>query len=173
MLKKSVVLVLTGLFFAISANVCGAATSVPPAGKLVLGGSDPELIISVKDGNAHITFPYTLGQSKDVGSKVPNWTMHASVARYNSDWVLQGEDANMYKLQTTVVGSKISVSYPLPREGCEWPRFWGSSPEVAHLWIAQSSKYHRQSDNGSPGYEMLICADGTVHQIPAGYSKRP
>lgn len=156
------------------AGVCAAA-DIPPAGKLVTAGSDPEVVVNVKDGVASMAFPLTLGQREKLGNKQYAWQMSVSVAHFKGgEWILKSAEKDRYEVQTSAdSGSNmVTMQYDIPKDGCDWIRAWGKS-SAGWLWIAQSSIYHRLSKTNKPAYEMLICSDGKAHVVPSNYPLRP
>lgn len=172
MWKKIAVLVVVGCVA--MTGVC-AAVDIPPASKLVVAGSDPEVVANVNNGVASMAFPLTLGQREKLGNKQYAWQMSVSVAHYtNGEWVLKSVEKDRYEVQTGADNGSnmIPMQYDIPKDGCDWIRAWGKS-SADWLWIAPSSKYYRKAKNGKPAYEMLICSDGKVSAVPDNYPLRP
>ncbi|MBU4216876.1 hypothetical protein L6270_03545 [Candidatus Parcubacteria bacterium] len=173
MRKNIWLLMCVGCFLMLVVGV--SADEIPPAGKLVTTGSDPEVVVGVENSVATLGFPLTLGQREKLGHKSYPWQMSVSVARFVGDeWQLKAEEKDRYEVQTAADNSShtIGMQYNMPTDGCDWIRTWGKS-SADWLWISQSSKYYRKAQNGKPGYEALVCSDGKVHVVPDNYPLRP
>lgn len=176
-MKKSIV-VMFGLIYSLMLVVNAWSfdeDNIPPTGKLVVAGSDPEIIIEpARDGSSIMFFPVTKGQQEEQPAcKNATWTMNASVARYRGDeWILKAEDNDQYQLPTNTVEDVIGTSYKLPTEGHDWLRMWGKY-SGGWWFIPQSSKYYRLGQTGKPGIEFLIGPDGIPHVVPQNYPLRP
>jgi len=173
MRKRIWMLIAVGCFL-ISVVSVGAG-EIPSAGKLIVAGSDPEVVVNVENNVATLAFPLTLGQREKLGKREYPWQMSMSSAHFtNGAWVLKSAEKDRYEVQTAADNNShmIGVQYNLPQDGCDWIRVWGKS-SANWLWISQSSKFYRKSKTNEPAYEMLICSDGKVYSVPENYPARP